>query len=312
MLYDNTLFSAPSFCITLPSVVRSLVDSLIRSISYESTMSAGAAAPPSPTMAYVPPDGDPVFGFLTTKWIEPPAFASIRHEIDEDRQNCLVMETTYRQHTTPTAWYRYCTLGRFTVDGNTFDTIWNEFEVDPLRAHCMIWYNYMFHVDRNMDIPSKLESWATKRSQVYLAIHAASVLTVDTIRTSWKTLTIANSMSTPWTTVGNLRNRASKQSKMSTTKSNSTQLLLPFKRASSVLGELPTPTIEEEKETDNSPLHSEGDVHNSAGPQKPSSVIGTETASQASSTGWENVSLDSKSECPLERWYSLYYDSLES
>lgn len=211
-------------------------------------MSEGAAASPSPTMAYLPPDGDPVFGFLTKKWIDPPNPDTIRHETDEERKNRLLMETTYRSTANPTSWYRFCTLGRYVVDGSTFDTIWSEFEVDPLRAHCLIWYHYMFHLDRNMLIPSKLDSWATKRSQAYLAVHAASVLSVDTVRTTWKALSLAQFISTPWTTVGNKNRSTPKQ--IHSNKPKSTQLLLPFKRASSVLGESATPTIMEGKEND--------------------------------------------------------------
>lgn len=82
-------------------------------------MFEGAAAQSSPTMAYLPPDGDPVFGFLTTKWVEPPNPASIRHETDEDRKSCFLTEATYRSQTNPTSWYRFCTLGRYAVDGPT-------------------------------------------------------------------------------------------------------------------------------------------------------------------------------------------------
>lgn len=111
-------------------------------------MSEEAAASSPPTMAYLPPDGDPVFGFLTTKWIEPPTLASICQETENELESRFLMEATYRQNATATSWYRYITLGRHAVDGNTFDMIWNEFEVDPLRVHCLIWYNYMYHVDR--------------------------------------------------------------------------------------------------------------------------------------------------------------------
>jgi hypothetical protein len=35
--------------------------------------------------------------------------------------------------------------------------IWKEFDVDPLRLHLLIWYQYMYHVDCKMDMPQKLE-----------------------------------------------------------------------------------------------------------------------------------------------------------
>ncbi|KAI2497763.1 hypothetical protein MHU86_16758 [Fragilaria crotonensis] len=280
-LFD-TFFSTKF--LQVPSVRRPISVNSIQKTSCAPTMSEGAAARSPPPMAYLPPNGDPVFGFLTRKWYDPPNPASIRHETDEDRKNRLLMESTYRSNTNTTSWYRFCTLGRYAVDGSTFDMIWNEFEVDPLRAHCLIWYHYMFHLDRHMDIPSKLESWATKRSQVYLAIHAPSVLSVDTVHTTWKALTIAQSISHPWTKVGN--KQRSNQKQINQKPRSTTQLQLPFKRASSVIGEPATPTLMEGNETEPGSKSS----HTTFTKSVPLSLTttasdGKDTASHASSIG---------------------------
>ncbi|KAI2490282.1 hypothetical protein MHU86_24303 [Fragilaria crotonensis] len=137
----------------------------------------------------------------------------------------------------------------------------------------------MYHLDRKLDIPSKLDSWATKRSQVYLAIHATSVLSVDTVQTTWRALTQAQSIATPWTTVGHKQRSGPKQSQQ---KSKHVQMVLPFKRASSVLGELATPTIMEEgKENDST---ASNNTSNKASPVT-ASREGRDNLSQASSQG---------------------------
>ena len=39
---------------------------------------------------------------------------------------------------------------------------------DPLKIHCIIWYQYMYHLDHGIEIPEKLLTWATQRTQSYL------------------------------------------------------------------------------------------------------------------------------------------------
>ena len=59
-------------------------------------------------------------------------------------------------------------------------------EVDALKLHCVIWYNYMFHVDRMMECPPKLEAWAIRRSKPYISKHQINALSVDTDLLTWK------------------------------------------------------------------------------------------------------------------------------
>ena len=70
-------------------------------------------------------------GFRTVNWIEPPLFAPQPSETDQERYKRLADETDYRNDTNDsTAWYRYFTLGRYVVDGPTFDKILDKSDVD--------------------------------------------------------------------------------------------------------------------------------------------------------------------------------------
>ncbi|KAI2507666.1 hypothetical protein MHU86_6759 [Fragilaria crotonensis] len=95
-------------------------------------------------------------------------------------------EKEYRDSTTPTLWHRYITLGRYVVDGFTFDSIMEDGVIDPLKMHCLVWYQYAYHLDQKIDIPPKLQAWGATRSQPYLAKHADSAFKLDTNITTWK------------------------------------------------------------------------------------------------------------------------------
>jgi hypothetical protein len=119
-------------------------------------------------------------GFRTVNWIKPPSFVPQPPETDQERYKRIAVETDYRNDAKDsTAWYRYFTLGRYVVDGPTFDTIMEQSDCEPLQPHCLIWYQYMYHADRKLDIPAKLEAWATTKAMAYLAIHAPRVLLLD-------------------------------------------------------------------------------------------------------------------------------------
>ncbi|KAI2500342.1 hypothetical protein MHU86_14150 [Fragilaria crotonensis] len=202
-------------------------------------MPAGADPPSFLTMQSLPPDDDPIFGFRLSKWFEPTEFNPSPPETKEERYKRLHDEADYRHSTNPTYWHRYATLGRYVVDGNTFDHICQEFESDPTHLHLLIWFQYMYHVDRKMDIPQKLDDWATKRSQAYLAIHVPHALHLDTTKVSWKTFENMKPVNNPWKTVAPKSRQKSKQ------KSNglSTNTPVTFFKQNSV-----TPPIAEETE----------------------------------------------------------------
>jgi hypothetical protein len=110
-------------------------------------------------------------------------------------------EQEYRKSTTPSNWHRFLTLGRYSVDGFTFDASMEDLVADPLKIHCIIWYQYIYHLDHGtINVPEKLFAWATKRSHQYLSHHAESALILDSKNVSWKTYARIHSLSENWST----------------------------------------------------------------------------------------------------------------
>lgn len=152
-----------------------------------------------PFLDSIPPDDDPIFGLSISKWFDPSEFAPNPPETSEERYKRLHEETEYRHATpNPTLWHRYATLGRCVVDGHTLDLICKEFDDNPIHLHLLIWFQYMYHVDRKMDIPQKLDDWATKCSPAYLAIHAPTALHLDALKVSWNSFAKTEPVSHPW------------------------------------------------------------------------------------------------------------------
>ena len=162
-------------------------------------MTEGTVPPPLLSEYILPPDNDPLFGFETTSWFEPSSFDMIPPETEGERYRRLSDEMIYRQSITITHWHRYAILARNTIEGPWFDEIWNSFTTDPSPLHHLIWYNLMYHVDRKIDIPEKLQSWAMSISQPFLSIHAPDILSLDTTSTSWKSI---HGKINPWKKIG--------------------------------------------------------------------------------------------------------------
>ena len=141
----------------------------------------GAVDPAAPQLStpVVPPD-EPTFDFTVVDWIDPPEYVTLLPETTPDSEVRALAEAEYRKSTTSTAWHRYVTLGRYVVDGFALDTIMNEGSSEPLKMHCMIWYQYAYHMDHKIDIPPTLQSWATMRAQPFLATHAVNAFQLDT------------------------------------------------------------------------------------------------------------------------------------
>jgi hypothetical protein len=59
----------------------------------------------------------------------------------------------------------------------------------------------MYHVDRKIDVPAKLEAWATLQSMTYLAKYEPGLLLLDTVKTTWKALLEELSIADDWKTV---------------------------------------------------------------------------------------------------------------
>ncbi|KAI2500251.1 hypothetical protein MHU86_14201 [Fragilaria crotonensis] len=100
-------------------------------------------------MTSLPSDDDPIFGFRISKWFEPSELVPNPPETTEERYKRLHDEAKFRHATNPTQWYRYATLGRYVVDGHTFDPILcKEFEDNPIQLHLLIWFQYMYQPRR--------------------------------------------------------------------------------------------------------------------------------------------------------------------
>ena len=143
-----------------------------------------AAEPPSPVLLMsLPPDTDDSFGFLLKDWKDfpdidiPPEHLS---ETQNERVKRIYEETVQRNDTTPTAWHRFATLGRNIMSFTQFESLWNNFDNDQLQLHLVVWYRYMYHIDRKFDVPQKLHAWANTFSLPYLSVHTDKVLPVDT------------------------------------------------------------------------------------------------------------------------------------
>jgi hypothetical protein len=175
----------------------------------------------------VPPD-DPIFDFAVSNWIDPPVYVTNLPETTPESDIRSLAEQEYRKSTSPTLWHRYLTLGRYVVDGFTFDTIMEESTTDPLKMHCLIWFQYVYHLDQNIDIPPKLQAWGSTRSQPYLAKHAESAFLLDTKVTTWKEFSRTQSLSNPWSAV---ISKSKKSKKVTQPKSSITTASAPGHRS---------------------------------------------------------------------------------
>ncbi|KAI2492120.1 hypothetical protein MHU86_22424 [Fragilaria crotonensis] len=160
----------------------------------------------SPPMAY-PAHQDPnqtLYGFHCDVWEESPSPAFGQDWFPhEERFRRDANANAYRQYGNPIAWNRYITLGYFALeDCVEFDQLWKNFDKDPLAVHRVIWYQFMYHVDRDMPIPERLSAWAMNVSHAYLEYHDATSLAMDTL-VKWKSQEFNTSMDTeptddPW------------------------------------------------------------------------------------------------------------------
>ena len=237
---------------------------------------------------------DPTFGFKTTQWLDPSSFETKPPENDEERQVRISIETNYKNVTDCTYWHRYSTLGRHAVDGHTFDKIMLSIDTDPLKAHCLIWYQYMHSIDRKFEIPVKLEDWATKKLMAYLAIHSPGVLLLDTNKTTWPVLLREQSLaSDEWTTVEG-KSRKKKKSQLSPASARNRPPPIPKINEEPSESELETPKA--------SPT-------NTPDKQKPSATDEVSKSSSAQAHSFSRVSFR-KSTRFFYRPSSIFYPSI--
>jgi hypothetical protein len=152
------------------------------------TMTEGTA--PKPPSAF-PVDlnpSHPMYGFETDKWVDQPIPKGPDWFSLQERYRRNANANGYKQHGNPTNWNRYITLGLFVFDDCIdCDKAWSKMEEEPIMIHRAIWYNFMCHVDRELQVPDKLNAWATNISQPYLAHYDPTTLhETDTIGFLWK------------------------------------------------------------------------------------------------------------------------------
>ena len=152
--------------------------------------------------------------FNTSEWVDTPPYETVLPETTPDSNIRAMTEQEYRNSTSPSNWNRYLTLGRYVTDGFTFDTNIAEITTDPLKVHCMIWYQYTYHLDYQLTIPMKLLEWATRCSLAYLQTFSASALHLNTKKVTWKQFSRSQSLTDSWSEVPpNQRRRIKKKSK---------------------------------------------------------------------------------------------------
>ena len=198
---------------------------------------------PAATQVFDPsivPD-DSIFSFDTDEWIDPPTFVTELPETSPETNIRILGEKEYRESVTPTRWHRYIVLGRYAMDGFTFDTLMENIDTEPKTAFCAIWYHFNYFLDREMEVSVKLQQWVQHRVQPYLSKHAYATFQVDTLRTTWKDYARRNALPNPWEEV-----QDSKKKKRSRQKA---KVLNPYKKSSQRIS---TPATIPEEECTNS------------------------------------------------------------
>lgn len=138
----------------------------------------------------------PLYGFKINHWVEQPVKTGPDWFQPEERYRRNANEHVYKQHGTHTNWYRYIMLGFFTFDDCLeCDKVWNAMETAPLHVHRSIWYNFMYHVDRDLVVPEKLNAWATDITLPYLTEFDPTTLHgTDTLKHKWKEMPFMQEM----------------------------------------------------------------------------------------------------------------------
>ncbi|KAI2494575.1 hypothetical protein MHU86_19945 [Fragilaria crotonensis] len=150
------------------------------------------SAPPLSLVAAGLRDPDnPAFSFDTPEWNESISFDdTVPSSRTEVRRYHL---TQFKSITNPTAWNRYLHLGLYAYDdGLEFDCIWDDPDTEWDKRHKIVWYNYMYHLQHNLEVPIKLKAWATIKSQPFLQKKVPEFMEVDTRKKSWRDLYYAD------------------------------------------------------------------------------------------------------------------------
>jgi hypothetical protein len=138
-----------------------------------------------------------LYGFHYEDWETSPLPTGPDLVSDEGRYcSSANANDAFRQYGNPSEWNRYLTLGYFALkDCGEIEKLRKNFDNDPLMMHRIIWYQFMYHVDREISIPVKLNEWAMIFFHGYLEHHDALSLAMDTF-TNWKSIKFRTPMDT--------------------------------------------------------------------------------------------------------------------
>lgn len=131
----------------------------------------------------------PDYGFAIDHWVDPPPYVAPDGVDIEVISRRLANANAFQQAGSPVAWYRYITLGYYVYDDCAeFESFWRQFVSKQTLCMKMVWFNFLYHVDRKLDIPIKLQTWATEVARPHLSQLDPSFLRIDTKTTTWKKL----------------------------------------------------------------------------------------------------------------------------
>jgi hypothetical protein len=143
----------------------------------------GAADPGPPAVPFTTETNRHEYEFDDSDWIAPPFPKDIDWFGREERTIRDAHAYAYQQFGTTHNWSRYVHLGYFAyINCTTFDKVWSQIDRDPITVHRAIWYNLMFHVDRELPMSEQLTAWAFNVSKPYLEHHDKSYLEIDTVK----------------------------------------------------------------------------------------------------------------------------------
>ena len=152
-------------------------------------MTDPTANPPDPVTPHRHDLSSATFRFDTNLWFEAPEYGASDPNDKELSYRRQANDNAYRTTGNATKWNRFTTLAYYALDdGMQFDKEWEKFETDPIIIHRIIWYNYMYQMDRDMDVVPKLNAWANQIAHPYLLEHEPMSIDMDTMKYAYKDL----------------------------------------------------------------------------------------------------------------------------
>ena len=123
------------------------------------------------------------YEFTSTVWDDTPVPSDAEWFGKEERTIREAQAYAYQQYGTTYDWSRYVHLGYFAFNQcSEFNKIWANIQNDPVTVHRAIWYNFQYHVERDIPMTEPLTTWAMNISHPFLEYHDAKYLDVDTLK----------------------------------------------------------------------------------------------------------------------------------